>query len=61
MEKVIKINQKDLDFKIGKIKEIKKVDLFEDRIEIHLEVEWAFQKEFTLRQKRFIYMEVGFY
>jgi len=39
MEKVIKINQKDLDFKIGKIKEIKKVDLFEDRIEIHLEVE----------------------
>ena len=39
MEKVIKINQKDLDFKIGKIKEIKKVDLHEDRIEIHLEVE----------------------
>ena len=39
MEKIIKINKKDLDFKISQIKEIKRVDLFSDHIEIIFEVD----------------------
>jgi len=34
MKKKIIINKKELDFDLSKIKEIEKVDIFEDKIEI---------------------------
>jgi len=37
-EKLIIIKKKDVDFEFSKIKDIKKVDIFGDRIEIHIEL-----------------------
>lgn len=38
MKKIKIIRKEELDFDIVKIQEIEKVDLFEDRIEIHFKV-----------------------
>jgi hypothetical protein len=38
MEKVIKIKKEDLDFSIKKIKEITRVDIFDDYIEITFDI-----------------------